>query len=141
MKDFISFLEKGGEFYDGTKSRALAKEYNPAFGFGPETTIADTFKSRPEMNARTANGINTRLTVFLRPNAVETGSKASRLTGAKISGLTNDNLAFLFHEGLHGFGHDKRSVDLFDSDLQKTFGLTVGAASINISSHIKENCF
>jgi hypothetical protein len=140
LEKFIHFLELGGDFYDGTTSTALANDYNPDYKYLPTKTVADTFSDKPQTAARTASGINTRFTVFFRPSSIETGEKKSRLTGTKISGITNDNLAFIFHEGLHGFGHYSKSKVFTDPDLQRAFDLTEGVASINISEHIKQNC-
>lgn len=145
LNKFIDFLKAGGNFYDGTKSQASAAEYFPNQGYSATQTIADTFKRPRGIVAARVSGraANTGFTVFFTPNEIDRGNAESLISGKDISGIKSANLAFLFHESLHGYGFSVGALkgNYADEDLQKLFGLTVGAASINISDYIEENCF
>jgi hypothetical protein len=83
---------------------------------------------------------STGFVVFYRPNAID--------RGGDVVGINPGNLAFQFHEALHGFGNANNLLGtsqnpgpLTDEGLQDLFGLTKGAGSKNISDYIKKNCF
>ena len=146
LDKFVKFLELGGDFYDGTKSSAPLSVYAPDGGY--TITIAQRFKNEGGLAATTAYGSNvSKFTVFFRPKTIETEEKKSRTTGAKISGLTNDNLVFIFHEGLHGFGNFLGQLKgNYDDDTLKSKNIfdlhpTNSNNTKIISDHIKENCF
>jgi len=85
-----------------------------------------------------------RLTIFFDPGSIKERRGKSILTGEKLGGLTANNLAFLFHEALHGFGVDngKLSGNYDDEALQKLFyGEIRAGGSVVISDYIKEHCF
>ncbi|MGQ0541957.1 MAG: RHS repeat domain-containing protein, partial [Blastocatellia bacterium] len=141
---FANFLAKGADLYDGEKSTALVSDFDPN---GKWTiTTAKRFENTPGLHAFVGIGSNaTRLTIFFDPDFIETKEKISSLSGQKVSGLTTSNLAFAFHEALHGFGNSLGSFDennsvFGDTKLKELFGLT-GNGSKVISDHIEKNCF
>lgn len=150
LDKFIDFLDKGGSFYDGKQSYAPATDYFPDEGYSPKQTVADTWKEG--LSARVSKGskIST-FTVFFDPNAINRGEAKSLISGQKVSGIKSDNLAFILHESLHGYGV---SIGTFkagkenpysDRGLQTLFfgqkSEKVGAESVNITEYIEKHCF
>jgi hypothetical protein len=137
LSDFVSYLGKGANFYNGLTSQApvagtITTPQAANAGFGRGATIASVFNNTSsglQTNALTSITSPT-LLVFLRPNAI------SRSRG----GVNDDNLGLLFHEGLHGYGGTQGGTSYFDQDLTSTFGLK-GKDSGSISDHISRNCF
>lgn len=138
FKDFQSFLAKGTEFYDGTKSTAtvagnVTLQLPADVKYGRGATVASVFNSddaNKQVNALTSITSPT-LKAYFRPSS--------------ISGNSRSAAALLFHEALHGFGGTKGGTSYFDQDIQQAlFGKNsekVGEASSNISDYIKKHCF
>jgi len=143
LEDFISFLEEGGNFYDGEKTTTLYSDYHPAISGGTQT-VAQFLDRQDGVHAFTAIGKRfTTLTIFFDPAFIETKTKTSLISGDKLSGLTTSNLAFAFHEALHGYGNyigKGVANGYFDSDLLSLFGLDGSGGSIAISDYIEKNC-
>src|SRR5690606_34828441 len=105
-------------------------------------TIAAYFEEKKGVHAFVATGKNvSRFTIFFDPDFIETKEKVSALSGQKISGLTTSNMAFAFHEALHGYGHSIGKINsYFDSELFDALGIRNINGSIGISNYIEEHC-
>lgn len=129
VRSFLSFLNRGANFYDGETSTApvagnvgtLAWS-NASYGQG--ATISGVFTSRPGIMALSSM-VNSTLTIFLRERYVN-GMDANR------------RAAFLFHEALHGYA---QGAGLFDQELKAAFGIPLGDPTSRISDHIQKHCF
>jgi YD repeat-containing protein len=150
LDKFIAFLEGGGNFYDGEQSTVPVADYDvlgaPSGGW--TITVAQRFAlPGRDLHAFTANGPKvTQFTVFFDPDRVETKEKVSQISGQKVSGLTTSNLAFFFHEGLHGYGNAIGKLSgpkgFGDEAIQNALDLpTGGGGSKNISDYVEQNCF
>ena len=137
LNDFVSYLERGAAFYNGTTSQAPAAGTVTTLqaanaGYGQGATVADVFANnanRRQTNALTS--ITSRsLLIFIRPGTLNVSQ----------GGNNGDNFGLLFHEALHGYGGSRGGTSFFDADLQDAFGLSHGASQ-NISDYIQEHCF
>lgn len=135
---FLSFLAKGGTFYDGPKSKVSVANsvYTPAAAnarFKSGALVSDVFKvdsrATQQVNALTSM-ISPTLTVYFRSDEIPRNVK--------------DRVALVFHEALHGFGGSLGGTSFFDDELQKAFvgakSKRVGEASKNIDDWIRKNC-
>jgi hypothetical protein len=135
LNDFVGFLNRGGTFYDGTRSSAnyagtvTTQAAANAQGRG-SSTIAQVFRNEGGLNAVTSVLAPT-LTVFLRPGRVNSSNR----------GANAENKALLFHEGLHGYGGSLGGTSFFDDQIQNALGIDVQADSSNITRHIRRYCF
>jgi hypothetical protein len=144
LQKFIGFLQQGGDFYDGEKSNAPVSDYDPDNGW--TISIAKRFEINEGLHAFVGRGSKvSRFTVFFDPDEIETKEKTSLISGQKVSGLTTSNLAFAFHEALHGYGQSIGKLQgetppYGDTNLKDVLGLK-GEGSKIISDHIEKNCF
>jgi hypothetical protein len=131
LQDFKNYLSKGADFFDGTKSTIAANSIYPPVAAASwarqnpsVTSMASWFARSPGTNATTSL-VAPRLTVYVRPNAVDPSN----------GGVNQRNRGFLFHEALHGFGQGNRYLD---HDLTSAFN--VSGASAGVSNHISQTC-
>lgn len=153
---FVRYLAGGYDFYDGRYSNAPAaglilprQASNALWGFG--ATVASIFAPTRGANgqiigATTAVTSRTSSTflMFLNPDPI-VGSRSP--TGVDLSngGVNGRNMAWIFHEALHGFGAILRPENFDDQTLMGIFYPVAGSAptgsSADITTYIQQNCF
>jgi RHS repeat-associated protein len=139
LDKFKTYLEKGGAFLDGFKSKdtlvpnVMPNEQTKEVLFGNATTVGQTFA---DINQSALTSLTSpTLKVYVNP---------SRVNPKKPKNLA----ALVFHEGLHGYGgvtvglHGKNPYG--DGRLAAALGITVGYnnfGSVAITDYIQKNCF
>lgn len=136
LNDFLDYLGKGADFYDGTTSSKLAeavfKENAIGYPFNGVTVAQfwahNTYPNKNRVwNALTSYTLSaTRFTVFLDPSP----------------GRARSSIGLVFHEALHAFHAYKNNGKLFGDDkrlLKLFFGSTSGNSE-DIEKYIDKNC-
>jgi hypothetical protein len=121
---FIGYLGRAHEFYDGENSQVAIKTAACSNDTG---TVQGYFKSSNNASTCTVSAITcnegstNKLRTFFEPRAISLANQ----------GVTDGNIALLFHEALHGFSK------LDDPSLQKTLGCTqpVGNPIVGYSTY------
>jgi hypothetical protein len=130
VSNFIAFLDRGANFYNGEKSTAtVAGNVGPLqwskSSYGKGATISGVFSSHPGTMAL-SSFVNTTLTVFFREGYVNQMSE-------------NRLQAFMFHEALHAYGQGDYAY--MDEGLKLAFGIDKKQPSEAISDYIYKHCF
>lgn len=153
---FIRYLSGGADFYDGHYSNAQAaglltsrQAANALWGIG--ATVANIFTRAGANGQRISSGTTavTSITsptflMFLNP-AIITGAQVP--TGVDLSngGINSRNMAWLFHEALHGFGGTLQPQNFYDQTLLDIFypdpASRPTGLSGDITTYIQQNCF
>ena len=138
LNDFQSFLKKGGEFYDGEKSKVTiaGNVYTKQAGdskYGKGATVSGVFN-------KTSNGTQLNGLTSVNSSTLKIYYRQSAITGDE-----KEDGSLLFHEALHGYGGSLGGTSYFDDEIQEAFfgkgSKEVGKASSNIKAYIKKYCF
>jgi hypothetical protein len=140
IKDFLGYLQKGNDFYDGTTStltvgNALDRNYKEALSAASASMTVGSAFSNPRnkgFDAITSYSLSqTRFTVFFNTRAVS-------------------SVGLLFHEALHGYGAFLNRNDsslragalaapFSDDKIKSLFGITTSGSN-GITEYIDKHC-
>jgi len=127
LKKFANYLGGRHEFYNGVTSTAPIQGTLSPISIPPDPTpIWARFNRTESTTDAVTSSISPHLVVFFRPRAIDPSN----------GGVNVQNLAMLFHEGIHGF--TKKTDEQIQRALDPSL---VGGASINISKYIADHCF